>query len=77
MRCLRPVAQSKAHVCPNRYVWHLSCIRRYLRQVRETYRGEACAVVRALNSQRLRELRAYFGMGGSADVPEVVSSDEE
>ena len=77
MRCLRPVAQSEAHVCHNGDVWHLSFVRRYLRQVRETYSGEACAVVRALNRQLIRELRAYFGMGGSADVPEVVSSDEE
>ena len=58
-------------------MWHLSCVCRYLRQVRETYRGEACAVVRALYRQRLRELRGYFGMGSSADVPEVISSDEE
>ena len=69
MRCLRPVAQSEAHVCPNGDVWHLSCVRSYLLQVRETYCGEACAVMRALNRQRLRELRAYFKMGGSGDVP--------
>ena len=77
IRCLRPVAQSDAHVCPNGDVWHLSCVRSYLRQVRETYRGEASAVVRALNRKRLRELRAYFGISGYSYVFEVVSSDEE
>ena len=57
-------------------MWHLSCVRRYLRQARETYRDEVCADVRALY-RRLRELRVFVGMGGSADVPEVVLSDEE
>ena len=77
IRLLHPVTQSEAHVCPNKDVCHLSCVRCYLRQVLETYCSEACSVLRDLYRQRLRELRAYFGMGSSADVPEVVLSDKE
>ena len=77
MGCLRPVAQREAHVSPNGDVWHLSCVCRNLRQMRETYRGDACAVVRDLYRQRLRELRSYFRMGSTVNVPEVVSSDEK
>ena len=75
--CLRPVAHSEAHVCPNGDVWHLSCVRRHLRQVRESFQGETSLLMRALYRQRIRERRAYFGMGSSADVPEVISDNEE
>ena len=75
-QCRRPVVQSEAHVCPNGDVWHLSCVRRNLQAVREAFQGEVSPLVRALY-RRVRELRAYFGMGSFADVPEVVSSDED
>ena len=71
-QCQRPVAQREAHVCSSGDVWNLSCVRRYLRQVCETYRCEACAAVRVLYRLRLCELRCFFGMGGSANVPEIV-----
>ena len=77
MQCRRPVAQSEAYVCPNGDVWHLSCVRRNIRNVREALQGEGSPLARAVYRQRVRELHAYFGMGGFADVPEVVSSDEE
>ena len=62
---------------PNGNVWHLSCVRIQIRQVRESFQGEAFPLVRALYRQRVRELRAYFGMGGSSDVPEVISDEEK
>ena len=75
--CLRPVSRSEAHVCPNCDMWHLSCLRRHFRLVRESFQGEASPLVRALYRPRIRELRAYFGMGSFADVPEVISDDED
>ena len=76
-QCRRPVAQSEAHVCPNGDVWHLQCVRRNFQTLREAFQGEVSPLVRALYRQRVRELRAYFWMGSFADVPEVVSSNEE
>ena len=64
------------HVCPNEDVWHLSCVRRNLQSVREAFQGQATPLVRPLYRQRIRELRAYFGMGSFADVPDVISDDE-
>ena len=77
MQCRRPFAQSEAYVCPNGDVWHLFCVRRDIRNVREAFQGEDSPLARAVYRQRVREHRAYFGMGGFADVPEVISDDEQ
>ena len=71
--CRRPVIRGEAFVLPSGGVWHLSCVRRYLRQVHVWDRGFPPEQLRL----RQEELRYWFGLGGSADLPEVISDDED
>ena len=71
--CRRPVIQGETFVLSTGIVWHLSCVRHYLRRVQVWDSGFPPEQLRL----RLEELRYWFGLGRFADLPEVISDDED
>ena len=56
-------------MCFCKHVWHMSCFCWYVRQVREILRD----LLLLQRRQRMRDLRAYFGLDNYSNVPEVIS----